>query len=119
MSNRRSLVMTVAAVLVGAGLLALWWPVYLDPYDRYGVQISCERGFTAGLSQVVISGGDGGSIVKRCGSAARSSRLGDPDYRRRVAGAYRARGLLASPRPAQGRSRAHLTFRAIVPKLFS
>ena len=39
MSNHRSLVVTVAAVLVGAGLLAPWWPVYLGQYDRYGVQL--------------------------------------------------------------------------------
>ena len=75
MSNRRSLVMTVAAVLVGAGLLALWWPVYLDQYDRYGVQISCGRAFAAGLSQEVISGEDGGSIVKRCGTARLAHRV--------------------------------------------
>ena len=69
MRNRRSLVACAAGVLVIAGLLALWWPVYLDQYDRYGVQISCGRGFAGGLSEDVLAGGDGGKFVGRCDTA--------------------------------------------------
>jgi hypothetical protein len=55
--------------VVVTGLLALWWPVYLDQYDQYGVRISCGRGFLGNLSHDVVAGSDGGSIVDRCDTA--------------------------------------------------
>lgn len=67
MSNRQLTLGIVGAFLVVIGLLALWFPVYLSEYDRYGMQISCGRGFSANLSQAAEANGDG--LVAQCGTA--------------------------------------------------
>jgi hypothetical protein len=54
-------------LLMVVGLLALWFPVYLDQYDQYGMQITCGRGFVSNLTQVTHAGGNG--LVTRCGTA--------------------------------------------------
>lgn len=67
MSNRQLSLGIVGALLVVIGLLALWFPVYLSQYDRYGMQIACGRGLSANLSQAADASGDG--VVGQCGTA--------------------------------------------------
>ena len=67
MSNRQLYLGIVGALLVVVGLLALWFPVYLDQYDQYGMQIACGRGFSANLSQAAEANGHG--LVAQCGTA--------------------------------------------------
>jgi membrane protein CcdC involved in cytochrome C biogenesis len=57
----------VAVLLIAVGLLALWWPVYLDQFDHYGIQITCGRGFSADLTQATDAGGD--DVIAKCGTA--------------------------------------------------
>ncbi|WP_235215803.1 hypothetical protein [Mycobacterium kyorinense] len=57
----------VAVLLITVGLLALWWPVYLDQFDHYGIQITCGRGFSANLTQAADAGGD--DIAGKCSTA--------------------------------------------------
>jgi hypothetical protein len=66
-SNRALFLGIAGALLVTVGLLALWFPVYLDQYDQYGMQISCGRGFSANLSQAADANGDG--LVAQCSTA--------------------------------------------------
>lgn len=73
MKNRHLLLGIAGAVLVMIGLMALWWPVFLSHYDRYGMQINCGRGYTANISQAADAGGDG--LVAQCGSALLIRRL--------------------------------------------
>lgn len=36
----------IAGLLLGLiGLAALWFPVYLDQYDAYGIKVNCGDGF--------------------------------------------------------------------------
>jgi hypothetical protein len=67
LSHRHFYAGIVAALLIVGGLMALWWPVYLDQFDHYGMQISCGRGYNANLSQAADAGGDG--LVAKCGTA--------------------------------------------------
>jgi hypothetical protein len=67
--DRQFLAGLVGALLVALGLMALWWPVYIDQYDQYGVQISCGSGFSAGISADALTGPDGHHVVERCGTA--------------------------------------------------
>jgi hypothetical protein len=57
----------LGAALVLAGLSALWFPVHLGQYDRWGMQVSCGRGFSASVPQP--SGADGADYAGRCGTA--------------------------------------------------
>jgi hypothetical protein len=59
--------------LVLAGLSALWFPVHLGQYDRWGMQVSCGRGFSASVPQP--SGADGADYAGRCGTALLLRRL--------------------------------------------
>lgn len=67
MSNRQLFLGIAGALLVVIGLLALWFPVYLNQYDPYGMQIACGSGFSANLSQAADTNGDG--LVAQCGTA--------------------------------------------------
>ncbi|MGA8544769.1 MAG: hypothetical protein WB785_05895 [Mycobacterium sp.] len=67
MSNRQIVLVTAGALLVVLGLMALWWPVYLNHYDQFGMQIACGRGFSSNLAQAADAGGDG--LVVQCGTA--------------------------------------------------
>jgi hypothetical protein len=66
-SNRQLVLGVVGIALVAVGLLALWFPVYLNQYDQYGMQIGCGRGFSANLSQVADT--RGGGLAAQCGTA--------------------------------------------------
>ena len=73
MSNRQVVLGVVGAALMVAGLLALWFPVYLGQYDQWGMQISCGRGFNATLSQT--PGAHDGGLAGQCETALLLRRL--------------------------------------------
>ena len=52
---RRWLVMIVGTVLFAGGLLALCFPVFLDSYDRWGVQVKCGNGYYTKLLQATVA----------------------------------------------------------------
>jgi hypothetical protein len=66
-SNRQRVLGVVGAALIAAGLMALWFPVHLGQYDQWGMQISCGRGFNAGLSQT--PGAHDAGLAGQCGTA--------------------------------------------------
>jgi hypothetical protein len=66
-SNRRLLLGCLGIALIATGLLALWFPVYLGLYDRYGMQIGCGRGFSGDVSPAADIGG--ASLAGKCGTA--------------------------------------------------
>ena len=47
----------VCAVVLGIGLLALNFPVFLDTYDQWGFQIKCGTGYAADLTQAAAATG--------------------------------------------------------------
>jgi hypothetical protein len=63
----------LAAALVGVGLLALYFPVYIDAFDQFGFQIKCGTGFGANLSQAAEA--RGGDYVSQCQTALMTRRL--------------------------------------------
>ncbi|WP_163754630.1 hypothetical protein [Mycobacterium botniense] len=67
MNNRHFALAVAGVALVAVGLLALEFPVYLNQYDQYGMQISCGRGFSANLTQAAEANGNG--LVAHCGTA--------------------------------------------------
>ena len=73
MSNRQVVLGVVGAALIAAGLLALWFPVLLNQYDLWGMQISCGRGFNASLSQAPAA--KDATFAGQCGSALLLRRL--------------------------------------------
>ena len=73
MSNRQILLGIVGAALIVAGVAALWFPVHLNQYDPWGMQISCGRGFNASLSQGPAARDAG--FAGPCGSALLLRRL--------------------------------------------
>ncbi|MGH3971533.1 MAG: hypothetical protein ACRDTV_26430 [Mycobacterium sp.] len=44
----------IGIALLAAGLLVLSLPVYLDTYDRYGMQLKCGNGYVTQLLQATI-----------------------------------------------------------------
>jgi hypothetical protein len=46
------------------GLMALWFPVYLNQYDAYGVKVSCGNGFSSNLNQAAQA-----NLVTNCDTA--------------------------------------------------
>ena len=55
MTNRGWFILFFGAALVGIGLLALNFPVFLDAYDQWGWQIKCGTGYSADLIQAEIA----------------------------------------------------------------
>jgi len=72
-SNRQVLLGVVGAALIATGLLALWFPVHLDQYDQWGMQISCGRGFNGSLSQT--PGAHDATLAGQCATALLLRRL--------------------------------------------
>ena len=54
-SDRRLLTWVAAFALLTIGLLALQFPVFLDDFDRWGIQIKCGSGFSAAPIQASIA----------------------------------------------------------------
>lgn len=58
------------AVLLGIGLFALRFPVFIDHYDQWGWQVFCGSGFVADLTQARDAAAlDGTDLVGACESA--------------------------------------------------
>jgi len=66
-SHRHMFLGIAGLALAVIGLLALWFPVYLDQYDSYGIKVTCGNGFGSNLTQAVQA--NGGDLVTQCGSA--------------------------------------------------
>jgi hypothetical protein len=44
----------IGTVLLAVGLLALGFPVFLDEYDKYGIQVKCANGYSSQLLQATV-----------------------------------------------------------------
>ena len=58
----------VCGVLVGFGLIALNFPVFLDAYDQWGFQIKCGTGYATDLTQAATAVGQH-NFVEQCEAA--------------------------------------------------
>ncbi len=63
----------LAVALIGAGLLALNFPVFIDAYDQFGFQIKCGTGFGTNLTQAAAA--NGGNYVDQCETALMLRRI--------------------------------------------
>jgi hypothetical protein len=54
-TNRGWFILFLGAALVGIGLLALNFPVFLGAYDQWGWQVKCGTGYRADLMQAEIA----------------------------------------------------------------
>jgi hypothetical protein len=64
----------VCGVLVGFGLIALNFPVFLDAYDQWGFQIKCGTGYATDLTQAAATVGQH-NFVNECETALLVRRL--------------------------------------------
>ena len=55
MTNRGWFLLCFGGALVGIGLVALNFPVFLDAYDQWGWQIKCGTGYSTDLMQAEIA----------------------------------------------------------------
>ncbi|WP_066902587.1 hypothetical protein [Mycolicibacterium houstonense] len=72
MSFRAVYIGIAGAVVLAIGLYLLSMPVYLDDFDKFGMQIPCGTGYSAHLVQATAAGGE---YVDKCGSALTTRRL--------------------------------------------
>lgn len=72
MSFRAVYIGIAAVVVLGIGLYLMSMPVYLDDFDRYGMQIPCGSSFGVHLDQAVAAGAE---YPDKCGSAVSMRRL--------------------------------------------
>lgn len=58
-------------LLAVIGLMALWFPVYLDQYDAYGIKVTCGSGWRSNLTQALYADGNDNTqaLVTRCDTA--------------------------------------------------
>lgn len=76
MTNRVSLIVFTAVALLAGGLLALYFPVFIDGFDQFGWQIKCGNGFTTELTQASSAAGRlRTNYVDQCNSALMVRRL--------------------------------------------
>jgi len=54
-TNRGFFILAVGGVLIGIGLIALNFPVFLGAYDQWGWQIKCGTGYSTNLMQAQIA----------------------------------------------------------------
>jgi hypothetical protein len=54
-TNRGWFILCLGGALVGIGLVALNFPVFLDSYDQWGWQIKCGTGYSTNLMQAEIA----------------------------------------------------------------
>ena len=69
MTNRVALIVFTAVVLLAGGLLALYFPVFIDAFDQFGWQVKCGNGFTTELTQASSAAGTARRYVDQCNSA--------------------------------------------------
>lgn len=70
--NRRQMFIGITGLLLAViGLMALWFPVYLDQYDAYGIKVTCGSGWRSNLTQVLYADGNDNTqaLVTRCDTA--------------------------------------------------
>ncbi|HTM84371.1 MAG TPA: hypothetical protein VL179_05610 [Mycobacterium sp.] len=72
MSFRAVYLGIAGAIVLAIGLYLLSLPVYLDDFDKYGMQIPCGSGYSAHLVQATAAGSE---YVDKCGSAVLMRRL--------------------------------------------
>jgi len=53
--HRLAYIGIAAAVVLGIGLLAMAFPVYIDDFDQYGWQIKCGTAYVGDLTQAAAS----------------------------------------------------------------
>lgn len=76
MTSRGPLIVFAAVVLLAGGLLALYFPVFIDAFDQFGWQVKCGNGFTTELNQTSSAVGTASSnYVTQCNSALMGRRL--------------------------------------------
>jgi hypothetical protein len=63
----------LSVVLIGVGLVALNFPVFIDAYDQWGWQIKCGTGYSSNLTQAAEA--NGGNYVDQCGTALMLRRI--------------------------------------------
>lgn len=68
--SRRHIYIGILGLIIGViGLAAMWFPVYLDQFDHYGIQVSCGNGFSSHLhgegTEAILSRCDTGLLVRR------------------------------------------------------
>jgi hypothetical protein len=64
LTRRHTLLGVAGIALAVIGLMALWFPVYLDQYDLYGVKVACGNGFNSNLNQAAQA-----NLVTNCDTA--------------------------------------------------
>jgi hypothetical protein len=64
LTRRRTIFGAAGLALALFGLMALWFPVYLDQYDLYGVKVACGNGFSSNLNQAAQA-----NLVTNCDTA--------------------------------------------------
>jgi uncharacterized membrane protein len=62
----------LGAAMIGVGLLALNFPVFINAFDQFGFQIKCGTGYFSNMAQASEAGGD---YVGQCGRALLMRRL--------------------------------------------
>lgn len=70
--NRRQMFIGITGLLLAViGLMALWFPVYLDQYDAYGIKVTCGSGWRSNLTQALYADGNDNTqaLVTRCDTA--------------------------------------------------
>jgi hypothetical protein len=70
-TNRGWFLLCFGGALVGIGLVALHFPVFLDAYDQWGWQIKCGTGYSTNLIQAQIANPTlpQNNFVEQCQSA--------------------------------------------------
>lgn len=71
MNRRQMFIGITGLVLAVIGLMALWFPVYLDQYDAYGIKVTCGSGWRSNLTQALYADGNDNTqaLVTRCDTA--------------------------------------------------
>lgn len=68
--SHRQIYIGIFGLIIGLiGIAAMLFPVYLDQFDLYGIQVSCGNGFGFHLH------GDDAGLASRCGTAVMIRRL--------------------------------------------
>jgi hypothetical protein len=76
MTNRGPLIVSAAVLLLAGGLLALYFPVFIDAFDQFGWQVKCGNGFMTELTQASSAVGTASNaFVDQCNSALMVRRL--------------------------------------------
>ena len=98
----------VGLLLAVIGLAALLYPIYLDQYDIYGIEVSCGNALRSDLSQAARA--DHHDLVTHCDTALRhrtagASRLGDSRGCHRMVARHRVPDGLGAHPPIKAQSK--------------